>query len=103
MKQVVDAEKQVVDTDIAHTPAGDGCGVVFADSVSLQRPVFSRYCPDCRRKPGGRFRYEILMRCVAACSGRIAVSGGWRLTCSGCGERFFATTPQRRRCDQCRH
>jgi hypothetical protein len=103
MKQVVDTEGQCVDTDIAHTPAGDGCGVVFADSVSLQRPVFSRYCPNCRRKPGGRLRNQILARCVAACSGRVAVPGGWRLTCSGCRERFFATTPQRRRCDQCRH
>jgi hypothetical protein len=95
--------RQFVDTDVAHAPFGDGCGVVFADSTSSRRPVFSRYCPGCRKKPGGRRRAEILARCIAACEGRFLLPGGWRLSCSACGERFFAPTPQRRRCDHCRH
>jgi hypothetical protein len=91
--------KQFVGTDVAHTSFGDGCGTIFADSTTR----FSRYCPDCRKKPGGRLRGEILARCIAACEGRFLLHGGWRLTCRGCGERFFAPTPQRRRCDRCRH
>jgi hypothetical protein len=94
---------QFVGTDIAHTPFGDGCGVVFPDSVSASRPIFRRYCSRCREKPGGRIRSEILARSIAASEGRIAVAGGWRLSCHGCGERFFTQTPQRRRCEHCRH
>ena len=94
---------QFVGTDIAHTPLGDGCGVVFPDSVSASRPIFRRYCSRCRQKPGRRIRSEILARCIAACEGRIPVVGGWRLSCHGCGERLFTQTPQRRRCDRCRH
>jgi hypothetical protein len=91
--------KQFVDTDVAHTPFGDGRGAIFTDSLNR----FSRYCPDCRKKPGGRLRAEILSRCIAACEGRFFTHGGWRLTCRGCGERFVATVPQQRRCDRCRH
>jgi hypothetical protein len=91
--------KQFVDTDVAHTPFGDGCGAIFVDSVSR----FSRYCPACRKKPGGRLHAEVLARCIAASEGRFLLHGGWRLACSGCGERFSAPTPQRRRCNNCRH
>lgn len=94
-------------------PFGDGCGIIFADS----RSRFARYCPGCREKPGGRLRDEVLRKRLAAVEGRVAVKhswltpefapeneiAGWRVTCSGCGERFFAATPQRRRCDSCRH
>lgn len=91
--------RQFVGTDLAHMSFGDGCGVIFADSAAR----FSRYCPDCRKKPGGRLRAEILARAIAASEGRFLLHGGWRLTCSGCGERFSTASPQRRRCDNCRH
>jgi len=92
---------------------GDGCGVVFVDSERR----FARYCPKCREKPGRRFRDELVRRRAAADEGRIRVRqswliaaskpeseiAGWKLSCTGCGERFFAPTPQRRRCDRCRH
>ena len=91
---------------------GDGCGVIFADS----RSRFARYCPNCQRKPGKRLQDEILRQRLAAGEGRAMVRhswltpgfapefevAGWRITCS-CGERFTATTRQRRRCDNCRH
>jgi hypothetical protein len=93
----------LIDAEIAWGFLGDGCGAVFADSVTDSRPVFARYCQVCREKSEPRRRTEILARATATREGRFAVSGGWRLTCSGCGERFFATTPQRRRCDHCRH
>jgi hypothetical protein len=93
-------------------PFGDGCGKVFADS----RTRFARYCPDCRRKPGKRLAEETLRGRLDAAEGRAPIRyswltaafepeselAGWRITCS-CGERFFARTRQRRRCDNCRH
>jgi len=82
---------------------GDGCGKVFTDSVTASRPVFARYCFVCREKSEDRRQGEIRARSVAAWEGRFAVAGGWRLGCSGCGERFVATAPQQRRCDRCRH
>jgi hypothetical protein len=83
--------------------AGDGCGKVFTDSVTASRPVFARYCSVCREKSEDRRQAESRARIVATWEGRFAVAGGWRLACSGCGERFFATAPQQRRCDRCRH
>jgi hypothetical protein len=91
--------QQFVGTELAHMSFGDGCGVIFADSAAR----FSRYCPDCRKKPGGRLRAEILARAIAASEGRFLLHGGWRVTCSGCGERFSTASPRRRRCDNCRH
>jgi hypothetical protein len=92
--------KQFVGTDLAHTPYGDGCGVVFADSTKR----FCSYCPDCRRKPGGRLAADVLRRTVGlVAKGRFPVVGGWRVTCSGCGVTFSTTTPQRSRCDSCQH
>jgi hypothetical protein len=95
--------REMVAAEIAWGFFGDGCGVVFADSVMDSRPVFARYCSVCREKPESRRRSEILAWSTAAWEGRFAVAGGWRLACTGCGERFFSDTPQRRRCDNCRH
>jgi hypothetical protein len=82
---------------------GDGCGVVFVDSVTPSRPVFRRYCSTCGESRSRR-RAKVVDRVEAAVwAERVPALGGWRLACSGCGERFFATTPQRRRCDRCRH
>jgi hypothetical protein len=95
--------KLLVDAEISWGTFGDGCGVIFADSVTDSRPVFARYCPVCREKSERRRRNEIVARVAAAAEGRVRVPGGWRLTCRGCGERFSAPTPRRRRCPQCRH
>jgi hypothetical protein len=95
---------EMVDGEIAWGFFGDGCGVVFADSVTDSRPVFARYCYVCREKSESRRRSEIVARTAAAAwDGRVAVAGGWRLNCRGCGERFFSDTPQRYRCDNCQH
>lgn len=82
---------------------GDGCGVIFRDSVTQSRPVFARYCKVCRDFSEPRRREDVLRRVAALWDGRLPVVGGWRLTCTGCGERFFSPTSQRRRCDRCRH
>jgi hypothetical protein len=95
--------KQLVNAEIAWGFLGDGCGVVFADSVTDSRPVFARYCSVCRQKSENRRRSEIFARSTAAWEGRFLLNGGWRLTCSRCGKRFSTATPQRRRCDNCRH
>jgi hypothetical protein len=94
--------KQLVDAKIVW---GDGCGVVFADSVTSSRPVFRRYCSACGKSKGRQRRREDIIDRVSAMvwSERLPALGGWRVTCSNCGERFFARTPQRRRCDNCRH
>jgi ribosomal protein L33 len=94
--------RSLLNAEIVWDPS-DGCGVVFADATTSSRPVFARYCPVCREFPEARRRAGILARSIAVWAGRFAVAGGWRLTCTGCGERFFATTPQRRRCDRCQH
>jgi hypothetical protein len=95
---------EMVAAEIAWGFFGDGCGVVFSDSVTDSRPVFARYCSVCREKPETRRRSEIVARTAAAVwDGRVSVAGGWRLSCRGCGERFFSDTPQRRRCDNCQH
>jgi hypothetical protein len=80
-------------------PFGDGCGLIFVDS----RTRFSCYCPGCNRKPGGRKREKVLSHRKAAATARFAVSEGWSIACTGCGKRFVAPTPQRRRCARCRH
>jgi hypothetical protein len=94
---------------IHFAPYGDGCGRLFVDE-SLVR--FSRYCPECRKKPGGRFKQEAISRAQAGASGRIRVVRYdaeanpvevWRLSCSSCGERFDTLEPRVRRCDRCRH
>jgi hypothetical protein len=83
---------------------GDGCGVVFVDSVTSSRPVFASYCAVCQAKGKARRRADIVARSAAAVwKERLPVAGGWRSTCTGCGERFFATMPQRSRCDRCQH
>jgi hypothetical protein len=95
--------RQFVDAEIAWGTFGDGCGRIFADSVTDSRPVFARYCPVCREKSEARRRVEILARAIAASEGRFLLHGGWRLTCKGCGERFSTASARRRRCDNCRH
>jgi hypothetical protein len=92
--------KQLVDAEVVW---GDGCGVVFVDSVTSSRPIFVRYCTACGASKQRR-RAAIIARLTATVwAERVPVAGGWRLTCTGCGERFFTPTPQRRRCDNCRH
>jgi hypothetical protein len=93
--------KGIVDAEIVW---GDGCGLVFADLDTESRTVFDRYCESCRRKGKKLRRAEIVSRVSAAVRNeRLPAIGGWRATCSNCGDRFFTTTPQRRRCDRCRH
>jgi hypothetical protein len=86
---------------------GDGCGRVFVDDSLLR---FSRYCPTCRKKPGGRFKREAIARALAGAEGRFRLGRWdfegnrvevWRLTCNSCGERFDALEPRRRKCDRC--
>jgi hypothetical protein len=86
---------------------GDGCGRVFADESRVR---FSRYCPACQGKPGGRHRQEALARAQAASEARFRVVRwdeegkqveAWRLTCNVCFERFETLEPRRRKCDRC--
>jgi len=97
----VEELRQVVDAEIVW---GDGCGIVFPDSATDSRPVFARYCSACGEKGRHRRRSDIVARVAGMVwSERVPVLDGWRVTCSQCGQRFFAETPQRRRCDTCRH
>jgi hypothetical protein len=85
---------------------GDGCGRVFADSLVR----FSRYCPKCQAKPGGRFKKEAIARAQAGAEGRHRITRYdpeanpvevWRVLCRSCGEGFDTLEPCRRRCDRC--
>jgi hypothetical protein len=97
----VEELRQVVDAEIVW---GEGCGIVFPDSVTDSQPVFARYCSACGEKGRHRRRLDIVARVAGMVwSERVPVLGGWRVTCSRCGRRFFAEAPQRRRCDTCRH
>lgn len=92
--------KSLVDAEIVW---GDGCGVVFVDSVTTSRPVFARYCKACRKGKRKRRRALIDRLTATVWDERVEVAYGWRITCRGCRERFFSPTAQRRRCDRCSH
>jgi hypothetical protein len=87
---------------------GDGCGRVFVDESRVR---FNLYCPDCRKKPGGRFTQEAIARAQAGAEGRYRVlkwdqEGNlvevWRVPCRSCLEWFDTPQPRVRRCEPCR-
>jgi hypothetical protein len=90
---------------------GDGCGLVYPDSVStLGRSPFRIYCPACSAKASER-RQKAQSGSVAIAAGREQVvvgfdNGepvlGWSGECGSCRETFVAKRPDVRRCERCR-
>src|SRR5215213_173735 len=79
--------KQLVGAEIVW---GDGCGIVVPDSTESRRgPIFARYCSACGESKQRRHETVIARLAATVWSGRMRVTGGWRVTCSGCSERFF--------------
>jgi predicted Zn-ribbon and HTH transcriptional regulator len=102
----IDREDSSWAEDVSFNPAGDGCGIVFRDS---QRK-FTRYCPECRKKPARYFERRAIAKRLAADNGRLLVprmdmDGNrlviWRATCR-CGQTFETDEPRVRRCESCR-
>jgi hypothetical protein len=83
--------------------AGDGCGVIFADSTSNRWPSFAGYCPECRKKRHLRREQERAEQARKRGAGL-----GWRhdgrrwfhVKCS-CGRYFFTSVPHRTSCKRC--
>lgn len=79
---------------------GDGCGIIFRDSISLKRPWFHSYCPDCRKRKLGR---ELKGRLEAGLWGRQSVplpdgSCYFIGKCSVCSEVFKTFDVRQQRC-----
>jgi hypothetical protein len=81
---------------------GDGCGIIFRDSVSLKRPWFHSYCPDCRKRKLDR---ELKGRLEAGLWGRqsVPLPDGSRYfigKCSVCGDVFKTFDVRQLRCQK---
>jgi hypothetical protein len=81
---------------------GDGCGIIFRDSVSLKRPRFHSYCPSCRKRKLDR---ELKGRLKAGLWGRqsVPLPNGSRYfigKCSVCGDVFKTFDVRQSRCQK---
>jgi predicted RNA-binding Zn-ribbon protein involved in translation (DUF1610 family) len=91
-------------------PYGDGCGLVYPDSVGLRRPTFRYYCPQCGTSETGRQRNARSLA-VAQLRGLEPVltfdengqpTPAWAGSCTSCGEDFVTTDRRVSRCNRCR-